>query len=137
MLAKLLSARALAATSTPAMSPPANIGVRMMSPGCLSFAGDDSRAGFRLRHGGVRPHEERAEPLQIHGLAVEVALQFVAAVIPQEVTLGLGFDSLRHRLHAELVGEADDGLDDGGVSAVLGDAVHEGLVELEHVDGEA
>jgi hypothetical protein len=52
---------------------------------------------------------------------------------------GLGglLDALGHGVELEGVAQLDDRVGQGGVLAAVADPVHERLVDLEHIDGEA
>ena len=63
-------------------------------------------------------------------------MQEVAACSRQVYDLLLCFDAFSDDSEAELVGDVDDGLDEGSASSVLWKALYEGLVDLGVVDGE-
>src|SRR5712691_1182889 len=76
---------------------------------------------FRRRQ---RPREQ--EPL--HAVALSGG---------QELELLLALHALRHHPQLQGVRERDDGGGDGGVVGVARDVAHEGLIDLEGVDGQA
>ena len=68
------------------------------------------------------------------GPAEQVALYLVALARAQECQLLHRFHPLGDDLEAEALGHVDDGDDDGLVVDVMGQVLHEGLVNLELVD---
>ena len=50
--------------------------------------------------------------------------------------MGCGFGAFGDDLHAEVAGEAEDGLDDGEAVVVLGHTGDEGAIDLEQIEGE-
>ncbi len=64
-------------------------------------------------------------------------MQFVAAVANQELPLGLGLHALCDHSEPEPVGEPDGGHHYGPVLGPHPDPAHEGLVDLEDLEGEA
>ena len=65
------------------------------------------------------------------------ALRGVASEAAQLGELLARLDSFGDRPKTERVGQGDDGRDDGRVARVTAQPVDEGLVDLQHVDGEA
>ena len=65
---------------------------------------------------------------------VAVALRVCTAVSRQEMFLLGGFDAFGNNLQAESVAQADDGLDDLGVTLVDAESGHEAAVDLDRVE---
>jgi len=65
-----------------------------------------------------------------------VALRDVATQVAQRGRLLGGLDALAHGGHAERLRELDDRGDDRARGAGLEQPVDEGLVDLDHVDGQ-
>ena len=78
----------------------------------------------------------RFEPAGRHRAAQQVALHFVAAMLAQEFQLRVGFDALGNHRQVEAVGHGDDCPGDLRVLFAGRQAVDEGAVDLENVDGE-
>ena len=77
------------------------------------------------------------ESLQLcrgQGCAQVVSLGLVAVVGAQKIELLLGLHALGRGAHAQGLGHADDGADDGPVVGVVAQVADEGLVDLELVD---
>src|SRR5690606_32343777 len=69
-----------------------------------------------------------------HRSAEVEALRLVAAQVAEEAQLALVLHALGDHLQAEVVGQGDDGADDGGVMLVAADTADETGVDLELVD---
>src|SRR5690606_26076887 len=85
---------------------------------------------------GLGRSQEGGDVVAGAGAGEQVALAQVALDAAQPVQLVLGLDPLGDGLEAEGVGERQDGGHDGGVVGARPEAVDEGPVDLEHVDGE-
>ncbi len=66
-----------------------------------------------------------------------VALDFITAHVAQQFELGTGFNALGDDVHAQGVTEGDHGCRNCPVVLVVLQIAHEGLVDLQAVDGEA
>src|SRR5688500_14723262 len=84
----------------------------------------------------LRLLQELGVRLGRHRLAVEKALDFVAAVAAQEAQLGVGLDALGDHLEVQGMAERDDRLREGPVVGLgaAADVAHERAVDLERVD---
>ncbi len=88
---------------------------------------------------GARPSgstrgQPRAQRLGLQRRREQVALRAVDAALAQAGALALVLDALGDHLDAERARERGDGVHDGEVVAVLGQAGDEGAVELDRVD---
>ena len=70
------------------------------------------------------------------GIAEQVPLRVVAAVLAQELELRFGLDAFGDDLEPQAVRHLDDGVDDRGIVAIDGHVAHERLVDLQRVDRE-
>ena len=82
------------------------------------------------------PREQVVDGGDRLGRAEEVALGEVAAQAVEGLGLVDRVDALGHRGDVERVGQGDELLGDGGVLAAGGHVLHEGAVDLEHVEVE-
>ena len=71
-----------------------------------------------------------------HRAAEQVTLYFVAAVFAQEVQLLVGLHAFGDHRQVQAVGHGDNGAGDLGVLFAAGQAIDEGAVDFQHVDGE-
>lgn len=87
-------------------------------------------------------HEQRIvaelpfEAVGRHRPAEQIALDFVTAVLAQEVQLLMGFHAFGDHREVQAVGHGDDGAGDLRVLLAGRQAVDEGAVDLQDVDGE-
>jgi hypothetical protein len=65
-----------------------------------------------------------------------VALAEMTAELFEGVGLVFGFDAFGEGVEVECFAEAEDGVDEVGVVAAVGDVVDETFVDLDGVDGE-
>ena len=65
-----------------------------------------------------------------------MALGFIGTEGTDEAKLVFGFDAFDDHLHLEIMGETDDGLDEGTSFTADHEAADEGAVELEGIEGE-
>ncbi len=130
-----------------------------MGGGCTGLIGGKPPPTFECIHkskvgGGLPPmrpvaaphpsieHEQRIiaelrfEPMRRHWPPEQVALYLVATMLAQEVQLLVGFHALGDHRQVQAVGHGDDCAGDLRVLLAGRQAVDEGAVDLEHVDGE-
>src|SRR5690554_3490924 len=69
--------------------------------------------------------------VKAHGAGEVVALEYIAAVAPEQFELFAVLHALGHHCHAQLAGGGDDAAADGGVLAVGDDTVDEAAVDLD------
>lgn len=90
--------------------------------------------GRFVEGGGVSALEGGGEVLDRHRASEQKALAEAAAVGDQEVSLGLGLDTLGQHFQAQVVAHADDGLDNHRVVGLQPDVADERPVDLELIE---
>src|SRR5690554_1307654 len=88
--------------------------------------GSDRVAVLLLTHPGD-------QLVKAHGAGEVVALEYIAAVAPEQFELFAVLHALGHHRHAQLAGGGDDAAADGGVLAVGDDIVDEVAVDLDAI----
>ena len=81
--------------------------------------------------------EQGGEFVRRQRAAEQVALDRVAPPAAQEAGLGLGFDAFGEDRQVEAAAHDDGGRGDGRIDRVVDDVAHEGLVDLDLVEGKA
>ena len=79
--------------------------------------------------------EQPGDFVSRHGATQQIALEQVAALLLQELSLEIGFDTFSHHFQVELMGEGDGRRGDGLIHTVRPHVLHEGAVDLDALDG--
>ena len=80
--------------------------------------------------------QELADFFRAEGFGEEEALAVLAVLVAEGVALDASFDAFGHGFELEGLAEVEEAANDGGDLVAVGDAVDEGSVDFEDVDGE-